>query len=101
MYKMNFVSNPRITVFLMDKDDTLDLTPDQIPDIIIPALTKACRNEVIISCSIFVKEDYGDCVHALITLWDGVCVMQKSFKLFGDGSWDIVKKDGHVIWNQI
>lgn len=101
MDKLNFVSNPRICVFIEDNDDVLYLTPDQIPSVIIPALTRAAHGETILSCSIFVKEEYSDSVHALTVLWDGVCVIQKCFKLFGDGSYDYIERDHSTVWNQI
>lgn len=101
MNKLNFISNPRINVFIDDPDEVIKISPEQIPSIIIPALSRAAMNEVIISLSIFVKEEYGDSVHALTTLWDGVCVIQKCFKLFGDGSWDFIERDHSTVWNQI
>lgn len=101
MQKLNFISNPRILVFIEDQEEVLRITPDQIPSIIIPALTGAAMNDVVISLSIFVKEEYGNCVHALTTLWDGVCVLQKCFKLFGDGSYDFIERDHSTVWNQI
>lgn len=101
MNKLNFVSNPRICVFIEDNEDVLQITPDQIPSIIIPALSRATRDDVILSTSIFVREAYGECVHALTTVWDGVCVIQKCFKLFGDGSWDYIYRDHSTVWNQI
>ena len=101
MDKLNFISNPRICVFIEDQEEVLRISPDQIPSIIIPALSGAAMNEVIISLSIFVKAEYGECVHALTTTWDGVCVIQKCFKLFGDGSYDFIERDHSTVWNQI
>ncbi len=101
MNKLNFISNPRVCVFIEDQEEVLRITPDQIPSIIIPALANAARNKVIISLSIFVKEEYGNSVHALTTLWDGCCVIQNCFKLFGDGSYDFIERDHSKVWNQI
>lgn len=101
MDKLNFISNPRINVFIEDQEEVLSISPDQIPSIIIPALSKAAMGEMIISLSIFVKEEYGECVHTLTTLWDGVCVMQKCFELFGDGSHDSIELDNNTVWKII
>lgn len=101
MDKLNFISNPRICVFIEDQEDVLQLSPDQIPSLIIPALSRATMGDVIISTSIFIRKEYGDCVHALTVVWDGVCVIQKCFKLFGDGSWDFIERDHSTVWNQI
>lgn len=101
MNKVNFISNPRICVFIEDPEEVLRISPDQIPSIIIPALSRATMNDVVISLSIFIREEYGECVHALTTTWDGVVVMQKCFKLFGDGSWDFIEHNHSTVWNQI
>ena len=101
MNKVNFISNPRICVFIEDQEEVLRISPDQIHSIIIPALSKATRDDIIIALSIFAREEYGNCVHALTTTWDGVCVIQKCFELYGDGSYDFIERDHSTVWNQI
>lgn len=96
MKKINFVSNPLITFYKMyydrpDDSTSIDLRPDQIPEIIIPALSNACRDMLVMRLALFI--DMGDpetnYVDAIIYSWDGITPSKKYYKLFGDGSYDI------------
>ena len=101
MNKLNFISNPRIIFFAdgTEHEDGTQITADQIPSIIIPALSNAVGPETIISLNIFAYEDYENYVKALIVAWDGTCVTKRCAKLFGDGSYDWSERDGHTVWN--
>lgn len=101
MDKLNFVSNPRIVVFLKDAEaeEDINITPDQIPGIIIPALYEAIGDEIILSLSIFAYDEYDDHVRALVNTWDGVCALQRHVKLYGDGSYEYIRKNnGRTLW---
>lgn len=98
MIKINFVSNPNICIFKMYYSDDIeneciDITPDQIPELLLEAIGKACKDNLVLALKIFidVNDDTRDYVHAIITGWDGICVYKKGYKLFGDGSFDIVE----------
>lgn len=88
MYKLNFVSNPRIMLFAdgTEHEDGTYLTPDQIPDIIIPGLYDAIGDELILSLCIFAKKKYENYVRITAELWDGVITSKQMYKIFGDGS---------------
>ena len=96
MNKINFVCNPLITFYKMyydrpDDSTSFDLRPDQVPEIIIPALSSACRDMLVMRLALFV--DMGDpetnYVDAIIYSWDGITPSKKYYKLFGDGSYEI------------
>lgn len=98
MTKLNFLTNSRITLFIGDKE-SYTIRPDQIPSLIIDALANAVRNNTIISCSIFCREEYENYAQVLLSLWDGVTVCQQCAKVFGDGSYEFIKDgDGRTIW---
>lgn len=101
MNKLNFISNPRIIFFAdgTEYEDGTQITADQIPSIIIPALSKATGSETILSLNIFADEDYENYVKALIVTWDGTCVTKRCAKLFGDGSYEWRTRDGHSVWD--
>ncbi len=96
MNKINFVSNPLITFYEMyyerpNDSISIDLRPDQIPELIIPALSSACRDKLVLRLALFLDMDDPEINHvdAIIYSWDGVTPSKKSYKLFGDGSYDI------------
>lgn len=95
MNKINFVSNPLITFYKMyyddDRNEQFDLRPDQIPDLIIPALSKACQDKLVMRLALFIDMTDPDTNHvdAIIYAWDGVTPNRKNCKLFGDGSYEV------------
>lgn len=99
MTKLNFLTNSRITLFIGDKE-SYTIRPDQIPSLIIDALANAVRNDTIISCSIFCREEYENYAQVLLSLWDGVTVCQMCARVFGDGSYEFIKDgDGRTVWS--
>ena len=103
MNKLNFVSNPRIIFFAKgtEHEDGTYIRPDQIPALILPALSNAARYELILSVCIFADEYYENYAKALMTTWDGITVMKRCAKLFGDGSYDWIESDGHTVWDMM
>ena len=96
MKKINFVSNPLITFYKMYYDrpndsTSFDIRPDQIPELIIPALSNACRDKLVMRLALFLDMNDSDTnnVEAIIYSWDGITPSKKYYKLFGDGSYDV------------
>lgn len=93
MIKLNFISNPRIILFIHDTMNMEEyasgkyIRPDQIPEILLDGLYNALRDDVILSLSIFAWPD-DDFVRIHVTIWDGICCMGKVYRIFGDGSYD-------------
>lgn len=89
MLKLNFVNNPRICFFAKgtEHEDGTLITPDQIPDILIPGIYDAISGyDLILSLSIFADPEYDNYVRAHIIVWDGITVSRRLYKIFGDGS---------------
>lgn len=97
MNKINFVSNPLITFYKMyydrpnDYSTSIDLRPDQIPELIIPALSNACCDKLVMRLALFIDMNDPDTNHvdAIIYSWDGIAPSKKYYKLFGDGSYEL------------
>lgn len=102
MNKLNLVSNALITFYKMyydDRDESFDLRPDQIPEMIIPALSRACRNNLVLRLALFLDMNNPEIDHvdAIIYAWDGVTATKKNYKLFGDGSYIIDHKSIDIL----
>ena len=96
MNKINFVSNPLITFYKMyydrpDDSTSFNIRPDQIPELIIPALSSACRDKLVMRLALFIDMNDPETNHvdAIIYSWDGITPSKKYYKLFGGGSYDI------------
>lgn len=107
MIKLNFVSNPRIILFVhdtLDYDqyaDGITIRPDQIPTILLDGLYNALRDEVILSMSLFVWPD-ENWVRAHITVWDGLCCIKRHYRIYGDGSYDRERDEsGNLVYEML
>lgn len=92
MYKMNFVSNPNINIFIND-DEPFQIGPEDIPTILHESLS-ACTSsgkETILSLSLFIDKDYDNYVRALVVAWDGCIATKHMYKLFEDGTFETSK----------
>ena len=100
MNSLNFISNAVIGVHKMYyekgvENEYVELTPEQIPDIIFDALHNACRDKLILALKIFVDMTEAgkdkNYVHAIITYWDGITACKQGYELYGDGSYNTIE----------
>ena len=96
MEKLNLLSNSRIMICKTFYDNTIedewiDLTPDTIPAILIPAIRNAFGNSTILRLSMFLDMTDPDInmVSSIAYLWDDIICVKKHVDLFGDGSYII------------
>ena len=92
MYKMTFVSNPCINIFIND-DEPFQIRPEDIPAVLHESLS-ACTSlgkETILSLSLFIDKDYEDYVRAVVVAWDGCIATKHMYKLFEDGTFETSK----------
>ena len=94
MYRLNLLSNSRVMICKTFYDNTIEdewinLTPDTIPDILIPALSNALGRYTVLRLSFFLdmSDPEINYVDAIAYLWDGIICTKKDVRLFGDGSY--------------
>ena len=95
MHNINFVSNPAISFFKMyyDSDienECIDVTPETIPEIIIPALSGACGSDLVLVLKVFIdmNDPEQEYVHAIISTWDGITAVKRGYRLYADGKYE-------------
>ena len=100
MRKIDFVSNPNICIHKMYysediENECLDITPDQIPEILLDAISAACIKELVLALKIFIDMTADgktkDYVHAIITVWDGITACKRGYHLYGDGTYKMIE----------
>lgn len=98
MNKMTFVSNPNICIYKMYyseniENESVEITPDQIPEILLESISAACNNDLILGLKIFIDmtDDSKNYVHAIITVWDGITAVKRGYELYGDGSYNRIE----------
>lgn len=100
MIKIDFVNNPNICIHKMYysediENECVEITPDQIPEILLESISKACANDLVLALKIFIDmTDEGkekNYVPAIITVWDGITATKKGYHLYGDGSYDRIE----------
>lgn len=96
MDKLNLLSNSKVMIcktFYDNsiEDEWIDLTPDTIPEILIPALNNALSRYTILRLSLFLdmNDPEVNYVDAITYLWDGIICIKKDVRLFGDGSYTV------------
>ena len=100
MNKINLLSNSRIMICKTFYDNTIedewiDLTPDTIPAILIPAIRNAFGNSTILRLSMFLdmSDPNINKLSSIAYLWDGIICVKKDVDLFGDGSYNIKRTE--------
>ena len=100
MMKVNFLSNSRVMICKchytdVDNNEWIDIRPDQIPEILIPAITRLFKDKTVLRMSIFLDMDDPEVnyVHCIAYTWDGIAVFKKQAYLFGDGSYNITDSE--------
>lgn len=101
MEKVNFLGNSCVMICKThydtdpDNSEWIDIRPDQIPEILIPSITKCFADKTVLRMSIFLDMDDPETnyVNCIVYLWDGITVLKKHVYLFGDGSYDIHKSE--------
>lgn len=96
MRKVVFIANPAIHFYKMyygediKENECISLRPDQIPDLILPALANVCEDRTVLALKMFLDMTDPDTNHlkAHITYWDGISAIRRKYKLFGDGSFE-------------
>lgn len=96
MIKLNLLSNSKVMICKTFYDNTIedewiDLTPETIPEILIPAISNAFGKSTILRLSLFLdmSDSEVNYVDAIAYLWDGIICTKKDVRLFGDGSYSI------------
>ena len=94
MSEINLLSNSRVMICKTFYDNTIedewiDLTPEMIPDILIPAISNAFGRSTILRLSLFLDMSNPEVnyVDAIAYLWDGIICTKRDVRLFGDGSY--------------
>lgn len=95
MHNINFVSNSAISFFKMYYDpdienECVDVTPETIPEIIIPALSGACGSDLVLALKVFIdmNDPEKEYVHAIISTWDGITAVKRGYNLYADGKYE-------------
>ena len=100
MNKVYFLNNSQILLCKAYYDSGRDcnwitLSPETIPVILVESLYNAFNGVTVLRISLFLDMDDPEInyVRSIAYIWDGITVIKKHVKLFGDGSFEVTERE--------